>query len=51
MLEGLSPFTAEAKLYVSVFIDMERSTQLQSYYSQCHKVIIYFIIYDAVSVY
>ena len=25
-------------MYVSVFIDMERSAQLQSYYSQCHKV-------------
>ena len=29
---------AEAKLYVSVFIDMDRSAQLQSYYTQCHKV-------------
>lgn len=33
-----SPIVAEAKLCVSVFIDMERSAQLQSYYSQCHKV-------------
>lgn len=39
MLSVSSPFVAEAKLYVSVFIDIERSVQLQSYYSQCHKVI------------
>ena len=29
---------AEAKLYVSVFVNMDRSAQLQSYYTQCHKV-------------
>ena len=28
----------EAKFYVGVFLDMDRQSQLQSYYNRCHKV-------------
>ena len=31
----------EAKFYVGVFLDMDRQSQLQSYYNRCHKVCTY----------